>query len=89
MGGEQASKTLLAIQLKGRGEDVWEEEKTELLTRIQNRYAEATDPRYAASRLWVDAIIDPKDTRQILARSLACAAQNPRLDEFKTGVLQT
>jgi len=89
MGGEQASKTLLAIQLKGRGEDVWEEEKNELLSRIQERYAKATDPRYAAARLWVDAIIDPKDTRQVLARSLACAAQNPRIGEFKTGVLQT
>jgi acetyl-CoA carboxylase carboxyltransferase component len=89
MGGEQASKTLLAIQLKGRGEDVWEEEKNELLARIQERYAKATDPRYAAARLWVDAIIDPKDTRQVLARSLACAAQNPRIGEFKTGVLQT
>jgi acetyl-CoA carboxylase carboxyltransferase component len=89
MGGEQASKTLLAIQLKGREGAVWEEEKSELLTRIQQRYAEATDPRYAAARLWVDSIIDPLETRDVVARSLACAAQNPQIPEFKTGVLQT
>ena len=88
MGGEQASKTLLAIQLKGRNE-ISEEEKTELLSRIQERYREAMDPRYAAARLWVDGIIDPIDTRDIVARSIACAAQQPEIPEFKTGVLQT
>ena len=90
MGGEQASKTLLAIQLKGRGEDVWEEEKTELLARIQTPLPRRR-PILAMphARLWVDAIIDPKETRQILARSLTCAAQNPQIDDFKTGVLQT
>jgi acetyl-CoA carboxylase carboxyltransferase component len=89
MGGEQASKTLLAIQLKGRGKGVWEEEHSRLLAKIQQRYAEAMDPRYAAARLWVDKIIDPRHTRQVVARSLACAACNPELLEFKTGVLQT
>ncbi|HEX7184540.1 MAG TPA: carboxyl transferase domain-containing protein [Thermoanaerobaculia bacterium] len=89
MGGEQASKTLLSIQLKNRGEDVTEEEKTRRLQEIQARYAAAMDPRYAAARLWVDAIIDPAETRQILARSLACAAMSPHLPEFRTGVLQT
>jgi acetyl-CoA carboxylase carboxyltransferase component len=47
------------------------------------------DPRYAAARLWVDALVDPAETREILARSLACAAMNPDLAELKTGVLQT
>jgi acetyl-CoA carboxylase carboxyltransferase component len=88
MGGEQASKTLLAIQLKGRKE-VWEEEKTELLTKIQDRYQAAMDPRYAAARLWVDGIIDPVDTREVIARSIACAAHQIETPEFKTGVLQT
>ena len=88
MGGEQASKTLLAIQLKGRKE-VWEEEKTELLTKIQDRYREAMDPRYAAARLWVDDIIDPVDSREIIARSIQCAAHQHEIPEFKTGVLQT
>ena len=89
MGGDQASKTLLDIQLKNRGDDVTEDEKQELLGRIQKRFDDAMDPRYAAARLWVDAIIDPSETRSVIARSLACAAHNDRLDEFKTGVLQT
>ncbi len=89
MGGDQASKTLLSIQLKNRGEDVTEEEKKKLLDEIKARYAAALDPRYAAARLWVDALIDPAETRGILARSLACAAMNPHLPEFRTGVLQT
>jgi len=89
MGGEQASKTLLAIQLKNRGADVSEEEKQELLARIQERYRKAMDPRYAAARLWVDAIIDPARTREALSRALGVAAMNPDRDEFRTGVLQT
>jgi len=89
MGGEQASKTLLAIQLKNRGEEVSEEEKKALLERIQARYAAAMDPRYAAARLWVDDVIDPLDTRRVVARSIACAAANPDIPPFRTGVLQT
>jgi acetyl-CoA carboxylase carboxyltransferase component len=89
MGGDQASKTLLSIQLKNRGADVSEEEKTRRLEEIKARYAAAMNPRYAAARLWVDAIIDPAETRAVLARSLACAAMNPHIPEFRTGVLQT
>ncbi len=89
MGGDQASKTLAAIQLKNRGADVSEEEKQALLDDIRASYAAASDPRYAAARLWVDAIIDPAATRQVLARSLACAAHQTELGEFRTGVLQT
>jgi acetyl-CoA carboxylase carboxyltransferase component len=89
MGGDQASKTLLSIQLKNRGAEVSEEEKTRRLAEIKARYAAAMDPRYAAARLWVDAIIDPVQTREVLARSFACAAMNPHVPEFKTGVLQT
>jgi acetyl-CoA carboxylase carboxyltransferase component len=89
MGGEQASKTLLSIQLKNRGEEVSEEEKAARLADIQKRYADAMDPRYAAARLWVDALIDPRATRAVVARCLAAAAANPELPEFRTGVLQT
>ena len=89
MGGEQASRTLLAIQLKNRGEEVSEEEKTELLAEIQARYTAAMDPRYAAARLWVDEIIDPRRTREIVARSLEAAAHNPEIPPFRQGVLQT
>ncbi|HMB53207.1 MAG TPA: carboxyl transferase domain-containing protein, partial [Thermoanaerobaculia bacterium] len=87
MGGEQASKTLLAIQLKNR--EVSDEEKKELLADIQARYDRTMDPRYAAARLWVDAIIDPAETREVLARTLDLVAHNPEIEEFRTGVLQT
>jgi 3-methylcrotonyl-CoA carboxylase beta subunit len=89
MGGDQASQTLLAIQLKNRGEDVSEEEKRQRLAEIKERYAAAMDPRYAAARLWVDGIVDPAATREVLIRSLAAAAQNPEIPDFRTGVLQT
>jgi acetyl-CoA carboxylase carboxyltransferase component len=89
MGGDQASQTLLSIQLKNRGDEVSAEERASRLAEIKARYAAAMDPRYAAARLWVDAIIDPGETRGILARSLACAAMNPEVGELRTGVLQT
>ena len=89
MGGQQASRTLLAIQLKARGGEVSKEEKEQMLAEIQHSYHVASDPRYAAARLWVDDLIDPIDTRDVIARSLDCAANNPDIPEFKTGVLQT
>ena len=89
MGGDQASQTLLAIQLKNRGDDVSEEEKRGRLAEIKARYDRASEPRYAAARLWVDAILDPADTRRVLARTLELVAHNPEIGEFKTGVLQT
>jgi acetyl-CoA carboxylase carboxyltransferase component len=89
MGGAQASQTLLSIQLKNRGDEVSEEEKQARLADIQKRYLDAMDPRYAAARLWVDAIIDPAQTRSVLARALACTALGPPPADFRTGVLQT
>lgn len=89
MGGEQASKTLLAIQLKNRGEGIGEAEQQELLREIQARYQAASDPRYAAARLWVDGIIDPTDTRAVLAASLQAAANQGEMPPFRTGVMQT
>jgi len=89
MGGEQASRTLLSIQLKNRGDDVSEEEKRERLADIQARYDRTMDPRFAASRLWVDGLIDPRDTRRVVGRCLEACASNPDVPEFRTGVLQT
>ena len=89
MGGEQASRTLLSIQLKNRGDEVSEDEKAARLADIQKRYADAMNPRYAAARLWVDAIIDPRATREVVAQALEACASNPEVPEFKTGVLQT
>ncbi len=89
MGGQQASETLLAIQLKNRGGEVSDEEKAERLAEIRERYRRATDARYAAARLWVDEIIDPRRTREVVARSLEAAAHQPEIPPFKVGVLQT
>jgi len=89
MGGQQASETLLSIQLRNRGDEVSDAERTALLEDIRARFEAATDPRYAASRLWVDEIIDPRSTRGVVARSLAAAAHQPHLAPFRTGVLQT
>jgi acetyl-CoA carboxylase carboxyltransferase component len=56
---------------------------------VKAAYDHQTDPRYAAARLWVDAIIDPAHTRDALISALEAAALNPEIREFKTGVLQT
>jgi len=56
---------------------------------VRATYEQQTDPRYAAARLWVDAIIDPAHTRDALIWALESAALNPEIREFKTGVLQT
>jgi acetyl-CoA carboxylase carboxyltransferase component len=68
---------------------VSEEEKQARLADVRKRYADAMDPRYAAARLWVDAIIDPRATRHVVARCLEACAANPEVPEFRTGVLQT
>ena len=59
-----------------------------LLDEIQNRYDEQTTPYYAAARLWVDAIIDPKETRSIISQGIE-AANNAPVEKFNPGVLQT
>jgi len=66
-----------------------EKEKEELYESIRSTYEHQTDPRYAAARLWVDAIIDPAETREAIIWALEAAALNPDVREFKTGVLQT
>jgi acetyl-CoA carboxylase carboxyltransferase component len=91
MGGEQAAKTLLQIQvaaLQAKGEEVTAENEKEFLDNITAKYNKQTTPFYAASRLWVDAIIDPKETRNIIARCLEAADHNPEIEAFKTGVFQ-
>ncbi|MFM2164914.1 MAG: hypothetical protein RL325_1351 [Planctomycetota bacterium] len=94
MGAAQAAGTLLSIDLAARerkGEKVDEEMRRQLLAAISASYNEQQDIRYAASRGWVDRIIDPKDTREELALALAVAAQAPMQPSgvYRTGVLQT
>ena len=63
--------------------------KNEDLEDIQNKYDSQTKPYYAASRLWIDAIIDPKDTRKWISLGIEAANNNPAKEEYKTGVIQT
>jgi acetyl-CoA carboxylase carboxyltransferase component len=92
MSGESAAGTLVEIkikQLEREGKKLSDAEKKELHDSVRATYEHQTDPRYAAARLWVDAIIDPARTRDALIEALECAALNPAVPEFKTGVLQT
>jgi 3-methylcrotonyl-CoA carboxylase beta subunit len=92
MSGDSAASTLLEIkvkQLEREGKKLSDKDKNELRETIRATYEHQTDPRYAAARLWVDAIIDPAQTREALVWALESAALNPEVREFKTGVLQT
>lgn len=91
MGGDQAAKTLLQIQvagMKSKGSEVTPQQEKELLDKIKGRYEKQTSPYYAAARLWVDAIIDPRETRRLIAEGIYAANHNPHIKEFKTGVFQ-
>ena len=91
MGGSQAAKTLLQIEkasLKSRGEELSEEDEKEMFEKIKKKYDEQTTPYYAASRLWVDAIIDPVKTRDWISRGIEMASHAP-VEKFNVGVIQT
>jgi acetyl-CoA carboxylase carboxyltransferase component len=91
MGGEQAAKTMLQIEvagLKRKGQEITAEDEKQLLDKLIARYDAQTTPFYAGARLWVDAIIDPADTRKMISEGIAAADHNPDIAEFKTGVFQ-
>ena len=91
MGGEQAAKVLLQIEvasLKSKGKEITPEAEAELLKEMVDKYNRQTKPEYAAARLWVDAIIDPGETRMLISQCLHAANHNPVIEEFKTGVFQ-
>jgi len=92
MSGDAAASTLAEIKLKQlerEGKKVDEKAKKELVESVRATYEHQSDPRYAAARLWVDAIIDPAQTRDALVWALEAAALNSEVKEFRTGVLQT
>jgi acetyl-CoA carboxylase carboxyltransferase component len=92
MGGAQAGKVLLQIEkstLKAKGEEITPEREKELLDEIQSNYQEQMSPYYAASRIWVDAIIDPMDTRKWISMGIEAADHAPIRKPFNPGVLQT
>lgn len=91
MGGKQASETLLSIrlqQMSAKGNQIPKEEQERMLSEIADRYNIELDPLFAAARLWVDGIIDPADTRRVVARTLEIASNNKDLRQFNPGVLQ-
>jgi acetyl-CoA carboxylase carboxyltransferase component len=92
MSGASAAGTLVEIkikQLERGGKKLTDEEKKALFDEVKATYDEQMDPRYGAARLWIDAIIDPLDTRAALTDALEACSLNPHIPEFKVGVLQT
>jgi 3-methylcrotonyl-CoA carboxylase beta subunit len=92
MGGDQAAKTLLQIQVSGmeaKGKSLSEEEKQALLDKIVKKYESTISPYYAAGRLWVDAIIDPLETRKWVSMGIEAANHSPITEKFSVGVIQT
>lgn len=92
MGGAQAAKVLVQIEvarLKGRGEEITPEREKELFDTIKSRYDDQTSPYYAASRLWLDAVIDPADTRDWISMGIEAANHVPIERPYNVGVIQT
>lgn len=91
MSGASAAKTLLQIRvstLKGQGKTISKEEETQLLKEITDRYNDQLSPYYAAARLWVDAVIDPLETRKYISAGISAANHAP-VRKFNPGVIQT
>jgi len=91
MGGAQAAKVLLQIEeasLKGKGETITPEKEADLLKTITDRYTKQTSPYYAAARLWIDAIINPVDTRKWVSMGIEAANHAPITKEFRPGVIR-
>ncbi|MBI1804580.1 MAG: acyl-CoA carboxylase subunit beta [Ignavibacteria bacterium] len=91
MGGKQASETLLSIrlqQMNAKGNQIPKQEQEKMLKEITDRYNTELDPLFAAARLWVDGIIDPAETRNVISRCIGVAANNPHIPRFNPGVIQ-
>jgi acetyl-CoA carboxylase carboxyltransferase component len=92
MSGAAAANTLAEVrakQMERGGKVLTDAEKKSLLDEIKAAYDAQADPRYGAARLWIDAIIDPAQTREVLITALEACALNPDVPRFNPGVLQT
>ena len=91
MSGEAAARTLLQIKTANTAnkQDLSAEEQAAALNQVRNQYAKTLSPYYAAARLWLDAIIAPEDTRQVLSKAIDVANHAKITKPFTTGVLQT
>ena len=91
MGGAQAAKVLVQIEvasLKAKGELITPENEKELFNKIKSRYDSQTNPYYAAARLWMDAIIDPLETRKVISMGIEAANQAPATKQYNVGMIQ-
>ncbi|MEO6181611.1 MAG: acyl-CoA carboxylase subunit beta [Verrucomicrobiota bacterium] len=91
MGGEQASDTLFTIlqrNMQAKENTLTQEELNQLRETVKNNYKQQTDIRYGAARGWVDAIIAPHATREVLLTTLGLVTRKPKQNNFQTGVLQ-
>jgi 3-methylcrotonyl-CoA carboxylase beta subunit len=92
MGGAAAANTLAEVkakQMERAGQVVDETVRKQLWQEIKDGYDAQADPRYGAARLWIDAIIDPAKTREVLALALEACSLNPDVPKFNPGVIQT
>ena len=92
MGGAQAAKVLLQIEkasLKAKGEEMDEKAEKKLLKTITEKYDAQTSPYYGASRLWIDAIIDPLETRNVISMGIEAANNAPIKEAYNPGVIQS
>jgi acetyl-CoA carboxylase carboxyltransferase component len=91
MGGAQAAKVLLQIEvasMKAKGETITPEREAELYNKIKDRYDSQISPYYAAARLWLDAVIDPVDTRKWISMGIEAANNAPAERQYNVGVIQ-
>jgi 3-methylcrotonyl-CoA carboxylase beta subunit len=92
MGGTQAARVLVQIEvasLKSKGEEITPEKEAELFEKIKARYDKQTTPYYAAARLWMDAVIDPLETRKVISMGIEMANHAPIAKQYNVGILQT
>jgi 3-methylcrotonyl-CoA carboxylase beta subunit len=92
MSGASAAKTLLQIEvasMKAKGEEPNEKEQEELYNKIKSRYDAQISPYYSAARLWVDAIIDPLETRKVVSMGIEMANHKKATERYNVGALQT
>jgi acetyl-CoA carboxylase carboxyltransferase component len=92
MSGASAANTLVEVRVKQMergGKHLSDEEKKAIYEEIKATYDSQADPRYGAARMWLDGIIDPAKTREVLMTALEACALNPEVAKFNPGVLQT
>lgn len=90
MGGEQAAGVLVSVkqqQYESKGQQMPAEEAEKLRQNILDKYETEGSAYYSTARLWDDGIIDPKDTRKIIAMCIAATLNNP-FPEMKNGVFR-